>query len=69
MTIEPRPPNVSAPPPPIGSDQVLRTLAKVYALPDPAAYETENEWLLALEIRTRSPDYSPGRHNAKAALP
>jgi hypothetical protein len=65
MTIEPRQDNIPTPPIAIDNAQVLRTLAKVYALPDPAAYETEHEWLLALQIRTDSPDYSPGRHNPR----
>jgi hypothetical protein len=65
VSIEPRPDDKPPPPPPIDAHQVLRTLAKVYALPDPAAYDTEHEWLLALQIRTDSPDYSPGRHNPK----
>jgi hypothetical protein len=51
-----------SPPPSIPRDQVLRTLAKVYALPDPALYSTEAEWTLALQIRITSPDYTPGRH-------
>jgi hypothetical protein len=50
-----------APPPRRDQRETLRTIAKVYALPDPAAYDTEKEWLQAVQIRADDPDYSPGK--------
>ena len=50
-----------APPPRRDQCETVRTIAKVYALPDPAAYDTEMEWLLAIEARAADPDYSPGK--------
>ena len=49
--------------PPLKADprDTLRTIAKVYAMPDPAAYDTEKEWLAAVHVRVSDPDYSPGR--------
>jgi hypothetical protein len=50
-----------APPPRREQRETLRTIAKVYALPDPVAYDTEKEWLAAVKIRVLDPDYSPGK--------
>ena len=48
-----------APPPKADPRDTLRTIAKVYALPDPAAYDTEKEWLAAVQVRASDPDNSP----------
>jgi len=56
-----RPDNAPAPPPAIATDEILRTLRKVYHLPDPAAYRTEDLWLLDLKARVEHPDYTPQR--------
>jgi hypothetical protein len=45
----------------IPAAEILRTIAKVYSLPDPLAYPTETEWLKALQIRIEDPNYSPAK--------
>jgi hypothetical protein len=45
----------------ISTDDVLRTIAKVYGLPDPASYDGDQAWLLALRSRVFDPTYSPSR--------
>jgi hypothetical protein len=50
---------------PIASTEILRTLAKVYALPDPDDMDTE-AWAWAVKARTSSPDYSPSTHQPPA---
>jgi hypothetical protein len=65
VTFDNAPPNAAAPPPHVDHRETLRTIAKVYALPDPAAYATELEWLVAIEARANDPDYTP----AKKATP
>lgn len=56
------PPNAAAPPPRLDHRETLRTIAKVYALPDPAAYQTEKEWLVAVDARANDPDYTPAKN-------
>ena len=54
---EQRRPNLSA----IGHMEILRTLTRLYALPEPDDYLTEEAWLLAVRIRVMAPDYTPAR--------
>lgn len=49
----------ATPPPRVDHRETLRTIAKVYALPDPAAYATEQEWIIAVHTRANDPDYTP----------
>jgi hypothetical protein len=62
IEVEDRKPEQSAPPPAIAADHSLRTLAKVFSLPDPLNFQTEAEWLLAVRLRIEHPDYSPAKH-------
>ena len=48
----------------IDHDAILRTLCKVYALPDPDAFPTTGEWKLACELRTNHADYTPARRQS-----
>jgi hypothetical protein len=41
------------------STDILRTLAKVYGLPDPWTFTTEEDWKHQVYLRTNDPEYSP----------
>ena len=56
------PPNAPNPPPRVDHRETLRTIAKVYSLPDPAAYANEKDWLVAIHARVNDPDYTPARN-------
>jgi hypothetical protein len=47
---------------PIDTNEIVRTLAKVYALPDPSDHGSEEAWLLAVRLRVNSLDYTPAKH-------
>jgi hypothetical protein len=57
--------DAAAPPPRLDHRETLRTIAKVYALPDPAAYETEQKWLFAIQDRVNDPNYSPAKNQLR----
>jgi hypothetical protein len=46
--------------------EVLRTLCKVYSLPDPESYATRQAWNLAIKLRISDPEYSPSRRQPPA---
>jgi hypothetical protein len=48
-------------PPMVQPLQTLRTLCKIYALPDPLNYSSHAEWSLAVKLRISQPTYSPSR--------
>ena len=56
------PPTAADPPPRLDHRETLRTIAKVYALPDPAAYPTEKQWLVAVDARVTDPHYTPAQN-------
>lgn len=45
---------------------IIRTLAKVYGLPSPDDHRTDEEWSLAVALRTNDPHYSPARSQPPA---
>ena len=47
---------------PISQQDILRTLCKIYALPDPLEFKTTGEWKLAVKLRISSPDFTPAKH-------
>jgi len=49
----------------IPATEIVRTLAKIYALPDPDDLDTA-AWSWAVKARTSSPDYSPSTHQPPA---
>lgn len=62
LEIENAPATAAAPPPQVDHRETLRTIAKVYALPDPSAYSTEKDWLIAVDARVNDPDYTPAKN-------
>lgn len=44
---------------PTDAFEMLRTIARVYALPDPAEATARETWLLNLRLRIEDPEYSP----------
>jgi len=62
ITLIPAPEGLRCKSQPIEQDDILRTLCKVYALPDPADFTTTAEWQLATRLRISSAEYSPAKH-------
>jgi hypothetical protein len=44
------------------SFDILRTLARVYGLPDPLEASAKESWLLQVQLRITHADYSPAKH-------
>lgn len=67
IEISSRPDEAPAPPPLRDDMCIIRTLMKVYGLPDPKSYATEHEWLLEVQVRVNHPEYSPSKSQEKAS--
>jgi len=67
IEISERPENSPTPMTKIDHFSILRTLMKVYGLPDPYAYNNERDWLLDVQTRVIHPEYTPAKSQEKAS--
>jgi len=67
IEISERPLDAKAPAAKIEQFSMVRTLMKVYGLPDPYCYDNERNWILDVQTRVNHPEYTPAKSQEKAS--